>query len=313
MFDGVKDKLSGFTEKVDETGVTKKAASAAVGKRVVDTEKMSAVFRELELQLISADVHREVAEEIVEKTRERVDGETVGMTTSPSDHVEEALTESVRDVLSVNLVNFEEVVEQSQGPVSFLFTGINGVGKTTTIAKLSERFQNCGFSTVIANGDTYRAAADEQIRAHANAVGAPLINHEDGGDPAAVVYDAMEYAKANGVDVVLADTAGRLHTDNGLMEQLEKIHRVSEPTYTVFVDEATAGQDAIRRASGFSSIIETDAAILTKSDATTDGGAVVSIPHATGLPLAYIGTGESYSDLERLEPKNFVTRLFEEE
>ena len=137
-----------------------------------------------------------------------------------------------------------------------VFTGVNGVGKTTTIAKLARYFEERGFSSVLANGDTFRAGANEQIQEHADALGKKCISHEQGGDPAAVIYDAVEYAEAHDIDVVLGDTAGRLHTSEGLMDQLAKIDRVVDPEMTLFVDEAVAGQDAVNRAREFNDAAE---------------------------------------------------------
>lgn len=309
MFDKLKDKVSTVSDRIDEAGATKKAASAATGKRVIDTDKMDDFLQDLELQLISADVDRSVAEEIVSETEERLHGTKVSMVSSIETHVEDALRESIQSLIERNTTDLDRRIADADQPVSILFTGVNGVGKTTTIAKVAARLESQGYSTVIANGDTYRAAADEQAQVHADSIDVPLITHDDGNDPTAVVYEAIEYAEANEYDVVLADTAGRLHTDDGLMAQLEKIHRVCEPTFTLFVDEATAGQDAVDRANAFSQDIDTDGVVLTKTDATEDGGAVVSIPHSTGLPIAYIGTGEPYECIQELDAEEFANRV----
>ena len=196
--------------------------------------------------------------------------------------------------------------------VVIVFTGVNGVGKTTSIAKMTRWLEERGYSSVIANGDTYRAGANEQIEEHADALDRKLISHEQGGDPAAVIYDAVEYAEANGVDVVLGDTAGRLHTADDLMAQLEKIDRVVDPDMTLFVDQATAGQDATNRAEEFDDAAEIDGAVLTKVDTESQGGAAISIAHVTGKPILFLGTGEAYGDLERFDPDVIVDRLLDE-
>jgi len=162
---------------------------------------------------------------------------------------------------------------------------------------------------VLANGDTYRAGANEQIAEHADRLDRELIAHEQGGDPTAVIYDAVEYAAANDVDVVLGDTAGRLHTSDDLMSQLEKIDRVVEPDLTLFVDEAVAGQDAVNRAREFDSAAEIDGAVLTKADADTSGGAAISIAYVTGKPVLFLGTGQGYEDLRRFNPEALVDDL----
>jgi fused signal recognition particle receptor len=193
-----------------------------------------------------------------------------------------------------------------------VFTGVNGVGKTTTIAKLARYLEERGLSVVVANGDTYRAGANEQIREHAAALDLKLITHDQGGDPAAVIYDAVEYAEANDVDVVLGDTAGRLHTSNDLMEQLAKIDRVVDPDMTLFVDEAVAGQDAVRRAEEFDDAAAFDGAVLTKADADSQGGAAISIAQVTGKPILFLGTGQGYDDLRKFDPEELVADLLGE-
>ena len=166
-----------------------------------------------------------------------------------------------------------------------------------------------GYSSVIANGDTYRAGANEQLERHADNLDTRIISHEQGSDPAAVIYDGVEYAEANGVDVVLGDTAGRLHTSDDLMDQLAKIDRVIDPDVTLFVDEAVAGQDAVNRARAFDDAAEIDGAVLTKADADPQGGAAISIAHVTGKPILFLGTGQGYDDLEPFDPEEVVDRL----
>ncbi|MFW5978202.1 MAG: adenylyl-sulfate kinase, partial [Halohasta sp.] len=198
-------------------------------------------------------------------------------------------------------------------PVTIVFTGVNGVGKTTSIAKLSEYLGDRGYSSVLANGDTYRAGANEQLEKHAENVDRKIITHQQGGDPAAVIYDAVEYAEANDVDVVLGDTAGRLHTSNDLMSQLEKIHRVVDPDLTLFVDEAVAGQDAVMRAQEFNDAATIDGTVLTKADADSSGGAAISISYVTGKPILFLGTGQGYDDIEPFVPEELVDQLLGED
>lgn len=314
MFENISSTFDEFNDSIDDTGLLRKTASAATGRRVIDSDNLEEAFRNLEMSLIKADVERDVAEHIVSETKMKVDGTKVGITKSPSDYVRSSLREVVSDIFAMNQLNFDEAVENADKPITVLFTGINGVGKTTTIAKMAHRFQEKGYSTVVANGDTFRAGATDQIRQHTEALGTKLIAHEDGGDPAAVLYDAVEYAEANGIDIVLADTAGRLNNDDSLMAQLEKIDRVVSPDYTLLVEDATSGQDAVRRAKDFNEELGDgengiDGVILTKVDATDTGGTVLSIPFAVGLPVLYIGTGEEYDDLEYLYPKDFAERV----
>ncbi|MCU4925804.1 signal recognition particle-docking protein FtsY [Halobacteria archaeon AArc-dxtr1] len=305
------------TDDADEadsgTSFGRKAKSLVRGKFVIEEEDLEGPLQELELALLSADVELGVAEEITDSIRDELVGETRTFTTSTGDVVEEALKDAILEVISVGQFDFDERIAVEDKPVVIIFTGVNGVGKTTSIAKLDRYFEERGYSTVMANGDTYRAGANEQIREHAEARDSKLIAHEQGGDPAAVLYDAVEYAEANDIDVVLGDTAGRLHTDEGLMDQLEKIGRVVGPDMTLFVDEAVAGQDAVNRAREFNEAAEIDGAILTKADADSNGGAAISIAHVTGKPILFLGVGQEYPDIERFDPDEMVDRLLEDE
>ncbi|OAQ53246.1 signal recognition particle-docking protein FtsY [Natrinema mahii] len=303
------------TETTDNggTGFGAKAKSLVKGKFVIEEEDLEGPLHELEMALLSSDVEMGVAEEILDNIRDELVGETRTFTTSTGEVVEDALHNAIYDVISVGQFDFDERIAEADKPVTIVFTGVNGVGKTTSIAKLSRYFEERGFSTVMANGDTYRAGANEQIQEHADALDTKLISHEQGGDPAAVLYDAVEYAEANDVDVVLGDTAGRLHTDEGLMDQLEKIDRVVGPDMTLFVDEAVAGQDAVNRAREFNDAAEIDGAILTKADADSNGGAAISIAHVTGKPILFLGVGQGYDDLERFDPDEMLDRLLEDE
>jgi fused signal recognition particle receptor len=344
MFDGLKDKLGRFKSDVeaeaetdadaevdtdqepapesddptsdadsDDPGLAKKAALAATGRTIITEEELEEPLEALELELLQGDVEMSVAREITDRIRERLVGETRKQVESGQQVIERAIGDALREVISVGQFDFVERIESTDKPVVIVFTGVNGVGKTTTIAKLSRWLEERGYSSVLANGDTYRAGANEQIEEHAAALDRKIITHEQGGDPAAVIYDAVEYAEANGVDVVLGDTAGRLHTSNDLMAQLEKIDRVVDPDMTIFVDEAVAGQDATNRAEEFNEAAEIDGAILTKADADSQGGAAISIAHVTGKPILFLGTGQGYEDLERFDPDEIVDRLLREE
>ncbi|UTF54359.1 signal recognition particle-docking protein FtsY [Natronosalvus rutilus] len=293
-------------------GFGRKAKSLVRGKFVIEEDDLEGPLQELELALLSSDVEMGVVDEIVDNIREELVGETRTFTTSTGAVVEEALKDAIYDVISVGQFDFDERIAIEDKPVVIVFTGVNGVGKTTSIAKLDRYFEERGYSTVMANGDTYRAGANEQIAEHARARDTKLIAHDQGGDPAAVLYDAVEYAEANDVDVVLGDTAGRLHTNEGLMDQLEKIGRVVGPDMTLFVDEAVAGQDAVNRAREFNAAAEIDGTILTKADADSNGGAAISVAHVTGKPILFLGVGQGYEDLERFDPDEMVERLLEE-
>ena len=296
----------------DGPGRLKRAAAFATGRIIIEEEDLEEPLWELEMALLDADVEMSVAEGILDGLRERLIGETRAQVDTTQELVTEALHDALVEVISVGQFDFDQRVAQSDKPLTIVFTGVNGVGKTTTIAKLARYFQHHGYSTVLANGDTYRAGANEQLMEHADTLDKKVITHEQGGDPAAVLYDAVEYAEANDVDIVLGDTAGRLHTSSDLMAQLEKIDRVVDPDMTLFVDEAVAGQDAVERAKEFHSSAPFDGAILTKADADPSGGAAISVARVTGKPVLFLGTGQGYEDLDRFEPEALVSDLLGE-
>jgi len=335
MFDGLKETLGRFRDDVEdvaeeeavddadieegdeeeseeEPGMASRARSLARGRLVIDEDDLEGPLQTLELALLSNDVEMGVAEAILERVREDLVGETRKLTERTGGVVEAALRDALLSVVSVGQFDVEEHIQSADKPVVIIFTGVNGVGKTTTIAKVARYLEGQGYSSVLANGDTYRAGANEQLREHAERLDKKFIHHEQGGDPAAVIYDAVEYAQANDVDVVLGDTAGRLHTNQDLMAQLEKIDRVVDPDLTVFVDEAVAGQDAVQRAKQFNEAAAIDGAILTKADADTSGGAAISIAHVTGKPILFLGTGQEYDDLDPFNPESLVNRLLGE-
>ena len=307
------DESDDADESNDDGGFAQKAKSFARGEIVIEEQDLEDPLWELEMALLESDVEMSVADEILEGIREDLAGATRSFSDDTADVVEQALHDSLLSVISVGQFDFDERVAAADKPLVIIFTGINGVGKTTTIAKLSQYLEERGYSSVMANGDTYRAGANEQIREHADNLDRKLISHEQGGDPAAVIYDAVEYAEANDVDVVLGDTAGRLHTSEDLMDQLGKIERVVDPDMTLFVDEAVAGQDAVQRAREFDDAAEIDGAVLTKADADSQGGAAISIAHVTGKPIVFLGTGQGYEDIERFDPERLVGRLVGDE
>lgn len=318
MFDKLKDKLSSSDESDAETttnsGVStaKKTTSLLKGKRVLDADEVETHLDDLRLTLLENNVAMEVADEITSRVRENLTGETERLGKSSAGKVQAALQDALVEVLSSGQGDsFLEEVERAESPFVVMFTGVNGVGKTTSIAKLAQKLQLNGQSVVIANGDTYRAGASEQMREHAENVDTKLITHEQGADPTAVLYDAVEYANANDVDVVLGDTAGRLHTSDDLMTQLEKMNRVVSPDKIIFVDESVAGQDAINRAEEFDDAAAIDGVILTKADADDSGGAVLSLPYLLDASVYYLGTGQQYDDLEQFDPVQISERLLE--
>ncbi|WP_255151810.1 signal recognition particle-docking protein FtsY [Halorarius halobius] len=293
----------------EDASLTERAKMFATGQKKITEEELEEPLEQLEMALLQGDVEMSVASAIVENLREELVGQTAAQVKTGEIVVEEAIGDALYDVISVGQFDFDERIAAAEKPVTLIFTGVNGVGKTTTIAKLGKYLEDRGYDVVLANGDTYRAGANEQLQKHADNLDLKLISHEQGGDPAAVIYDAVEYADANDADVVLGDTAGRLHTSNDLMAQLEKIDRVVDPDMTLFVDEAVAGQDATNRAKQFNDAAEIDGVVLTKADADSQGGAAVSIAFVTGKPILFLGVGQGYDHLEKFDPQEIVDRI----
>jgi len=308
MFERLKNKLRRFSKVVEEKIIEKGKATLS-GETVLDEKDLSESLEELEIALLESDTALAVVEELSSTVKANLLGKKVKRGTNTAEIVKDALKDALLKILSPNNLNFDEFVEAGDKPLNITFVGINGTGKTTTIAKVANRLLSAGHSVVIASADTYRAGATEQIEEHASRLGVKVIKHQYGADPAAVVYDAVKYAKANRIDVVLADTAGRMHTSVNLMEQLKKICRVTNPDMVIFVDEAIAGNDAVERAKRFDELIGIDATILTKADIDDKGGAAISIAHSTSKPIIFLGTGQSYENLEKFDADSFVERL----
>ncbi len=278
---------------------------------IIDEKSLHDHLWELELVLLESDVALPVAEKIVESVKNELAGTRRKIGSDTGKIVETALKNAISKVISVDSFDFDEFVKKASKPVSIVFVGVNGTGKTTTIAKMAQRFKVQGYSVVIAAGDTFRAGAMEQIDRHAESLGIKLIKQKVGADPAAVIYDAIQYARAKHKDIVLADTAGRMHTNINLMDQLKKVCRVNQPDLVIFVDEAIAGNDAVERARLFNSTVPFSGSILTKADADSKGGAAISISYTTGKPILFLGVGQTYKDLVKFEPQWLVARLFE--
>jgi fused signal recognition particle receptor len=196
-------------------------------------------------------------------------------------------------------------------PAKLMFVGFNGVGKTTSMAKVAQWLMKNRMSVVFAASDTFRAASIEQLEKHADALKVRMIKHQYKSDAAAVAYDAVNYAKARNINAVLIDTAGRSHTNKNLMEELKKIHRVIQPEFVIFVGDALTGNDAVEQAAKFNDAIPVDYAILTKADVDQKGGAILSVSHAIGKPVLFLGVGQGYKDLEPFKKQQILKRLFD--
>lgn len=305
------EKKSFFKKLTPKVGFAQKAKALVFNREVyLDEKDLEEPLWELEMGLLESDLAVSVSEAIVESVKKQLTGTTKRIGSNTGEIVEAALKKAILDVVSANTFDFDEYVKNRQRPVHIVFVGINGTGKTTSIAKMTHRLLKSDYSVVLAAGDTFRAGAIDQLGIHADRLGVKMIKHQAGADPAAVIYDAVQYAKAHKIDFVLSDTAGRMHTNMNLMAQMEKICRVSSPDLIIFVDEAVAGNDAVERAAQFNDAVPIDGSILTKIDADAKGGAAISIAYITGKPILFFGIGQGYEDLQKFEPEWFVNQLF---
>ena len=272
-----------------------------------------ALLDELEVALISADLGMPVVERVMGQLRAQMRGGNF----SSADKVRDLLRQSVLDILlPTQSASMEQLVAQGPRPFVILAVGVNGVGKTTTVAKLTQRFRQQGKKPLLVAGDTFRAAAIDQLQVWADRIEVDVIRHRPGADPAAVAYDGMTAAKARGSEVVLIDTAGRLHTKTNLMDELRKIKRVvaqecqGAPHEVLLVLDATVGQNAIAQARQFHEAVGVTGIALTKLDGTARGGIVVAIADTFKIPVRLIGVGEDVEDLQDFDAKAFVDALF---
>ncbi|ASJ09112.1 signal recognition particle-docking protein FtsY [Thermococcus siculi] len=300
MLGKLKEKLGSFVDKVSQTEISEKDVENALW--------------DLEIELLEADVALETVEELRRRIKEKLVGQKVKIGTNKRAIVEQAVREAVLEVLTPEkkIDPLEMIKSKEEKPFVIAFVGFNGSGKTTTIAKLAHWLKKNGLSVVIAASDTFRAGAIEQVEEHAKRIGVKVIKHSYGADPAAVAYDAIEHAKARRVDVVLIDTAGRNELNRNLMDEMKKIARVTKPDLVIFVGDSLAGNSVVEQAKQFNEAVRIDGVILTKLDADARGGAALSISHAIGAPILFVGVGQGYDDLKPFDEKWFVDRIFGE-
>ncbi|HZX45332.1 MAG TPA: signal recognition particle-docking protein FtsY [Candidatus Nanoarchaeia archaeon] len=292
-----KEEKKGIFGTIKEKIVTKKINDAQFEK----------IFWDMEVSLLENNIAVEVIEkikddlkqELVEKPLPRGKIEEV---------VQETLYSSLEQILGVQSFNLLEKAKKKK-PFVICFVGINGSGKTTTIAKMAKLLQENKLSIVLAAADTFRAASIEQLQLHAEKLGAKLIKHNYGSDPAAVAFDAVKYAQAKNIDVVLIDTAGRMHSNVNLTDEMKKIIRVVNPDLKIFVGESITGNDCVEQAKKFNEAIGIDGIILSKADIDEKGGAAVSIAYVTQKPILFIGTGQEYGDIKEFNPDDVISSL----
>ncbi len=283
--------------------------------KTIDEKTLEPILEEYLFALAEADVALEAAEGILSTFKEKLVGARIRKGEDVRKVVETSLKEALLEILSVPSIDLVEEAQKAKKEgriLKLMIMGVNGVGKTTTIAKLAYMFKKAGVTPVIAAADTFRAGAVEQLKKHAERIGVPIITRPYGTDPAAVVYDALEFAKARNFHVVIADTAGRMHVDVDLMNELRKIAKVMKPDYKILVIDALTGNDAIEQARRFDEYVGVDGIILTKVDADVKGGTILSVAYVLRKPILYLGVGQNYEDLIRYDPKWVVERILGE-
>ncbi len=288
--------------------VIRRLDEATLGKREIDDEILDR-FEEI---LITSDLGINAVMKFMDEIRFRVKRNEL----NDPDKLKEVLKENILGVLEKHDENL--IINKDNKPFTILTVGVNGTGKTTTIAKLANKFKNEGHTVMLAAADTFRAAAIEQLEIWGDRVGCRVIKHKHGADPSAVAYDALKSAKANDIDILIIDTAGRLQTKAPLMEELKKIHKVIKkehpeaPHETLLVLDATTGQNAVSQSKIFNETIKISGLALTKLDGTAKGGVIVAVSEISNIPVRYIGIGEKMDDLREFNAKDFVDAMFED-
>ena len=299
MFEKLKSGLKSLVNKVTTTELK--------------AENLRPILQDFKITLAENDVAFPVADRVCDALEKRLTGVQVKRLEDRRKIVEENLRQVLLEVmLTNNKIDLQKMVEEKRRkgePFVLLFVGINGTGKTTTIAKVAQFLRDKGCSVVLACSDTYRAGSIEQLEEHAKRLGMRIITHKYGADPAAVAYDAISHAKAHGINAVLIDTAGRMQTNQNLMNELAKVKRVVEPDLTVLTVDSLTGNDAVMQAEEFHKSVGIDATILTKVDADVKGGPALSVTYVAQKPILFIGVGQAYKDLELFNPEKFVNMI----
>lgn len=296
----------------------KKAFSSAakgIGQKEITEKVLDDALLDLQIALLESDVAQEVVDDLSKKLKGELLGLKLEKEQDAAQIVQSKLQSAVAEIFArAGKLDLVEKIKAKKvakgGPFVIVFLGINGTGKTTTIAKMGNLLRKAGLTVVVAAGDTHRAGAIEQLEQHTNRLSLKIIKQRYGADPSAVGRDAVEHAKKNYIDAVLIDTAGRMQTSKNLMDEMAKIVRVVKPDVRLFIGDALAGNDTINQAREFFRYANFDGAILTKIDSDAKGGAAISITHITSKPIAYVGVGQGYDDIIPFDPDTFIESLF---
>ena len=281
-------------------------ATKTGGRVITASSKLDSMLEELEEDLLTSDMAQGAAEEVVSTLKANLIGTRLSGVKKLEIVLEEALRHTLLKLLESGYWDFDKTVDaflEEDSPVVIMVVGVNGTGKTTTTAKIAHQLSEQGKSVVLAAADTFRAGAIDQLATHAERIGGRCIRSQRGGDAAAVSRDAVDSAKARGEDIVIIDTAGRMQNKTNLMEELRKVHRVTQPHLVLFVADALAGNDAVTQAVEFQRMLSFDGAVLCKLDTDAKGGAALSIAHSTGRPIVLAGIGQGYEDLIPFDPE----------
>ncbi len=285
------------------------------GRIIKPGQGLDDLLEELEWALLESDISQQATSAIIDSLRNALIGARLRKGADLSKVLEAALKRALHTLLQAGYWDFDASVktfiDKGDVPVVIMLVGVNGTGKTTTAAKIAQRLLNNGLSVIAAAGDTFRAGAIQQLESHCERLGIRCVSSQRGGDSAAIARDAIDSAKAKGIDVVLVDTAGRMQNKTNLMNELNKVRKVTNPHLTLFVGDSLAGNDAVEQAKMFQEIMRFDGAVLTKMDTDAKGGAGLSIAFATGRPIVFAGIGQNYEDLLQFEPQWLLDQLFE--
>lgn len=284
-----------------------------LSKTELTPQNLEPLLWDLKIGLIENDVALSVADELCDELEKTLTGAEIGRFEDKKNRVNTVFRKALQEVIQTpqNLDLYDLIAQKRREhtPLILVFVGVNGTGKTTTIAKLAYHFIERGYSVVLAGSDTYRAGSIEQLEGHAKNLGIRVIKHAYGSDAAAVAFDAIQYAKNRGINTVLVDTAGRMQTNRNLVDEMKKIVAVAKPHSIILVVDALTGNDAVEQSRVFNEAIGIDGVILTKLDADVKGGAAISITHATQKPIIFVGTGQYYSDLTTFQPNLLIDAI----